>query len=271
MRYRDPSEVERDLDATRARLGSTIDALQQKLSPGQILDQTLAYVRSNGPSRFGHNLAHAVQENPLPVTLVGLGLGWLALAGRAGPYDASAGPGYAQAAASGLHEQAARWRESASSATEAASERMSAAGHAVASAGRGVQERAQMTSQRVSDIGTRTVAALQEQPLLLAAAGISLGALLAALLPVSRQEEELAGRIEDAVRERAPEAADKAARYAREHSAEVAEAAASYAREATEAAVTQAERAAEGERRRAERATVTESKGAGATPPPSTG
>lgn len=73
--------VERDLDHTRARLDATIDALQDKLSPGQIFDQAVAYLKEGSGAEFSRNLVHSMRDNPLPVTLVGIGLAWLMIAG----------------------------------------------------------------------------------------------------------------------------------------------------------------------------------------------
>src|SRR5690606_6231229 len=38
---RDPATIERDIDRTRASLGRTVDALERRLSPGELLDQAL--------------------------------------------------------------------------------------------------------------------------------------------------------------------------------------------------------------------------------------
>ena len=73
-------EIERDLSGTRARLGATIDVLQRKLSPGEMADRAIAYAKETGGGAFGRNLAGTVRGNPVPVTLLGVGLAWLVLA-----------------------------------------------------------------------------------------------------------------------------------------------------------------------------------------------
>lgn len=80
MSDRDPAAIEHDLQATRARLGANLDELTRRLSPGQLLDEGLAYVRTSQGSAFVHNLGAQVRDNPLPVVLAGLSIGWLALA-----------------------------------------------------------------------------------------------------------------------------------------------------------------------------------------------
>jgi hypothetical protein len=93
-RTRDPREIEAELDRTRIQMSNTLDELQRKLSPGELFDQTLSYVRSNGGGEFASTLRLTVARNPLPVALVGLGLAWLMISGRSGSarseYDAPA-------------------------------------------------------------------------------------------------------------------------------------------------------------------------------------
>lgn len=79
---RSPEQIERDLAAKRSRIDDTIDALQEKLSPGQLLDQGLGYLRGGGASEFGSNLGRTVRDNPVPIALVGIGLTWLMTSGQ---------------------------------------------------------------------------------------------------------------------------------------------------------------------------------------------
>ncbi len=79
---RRPEEIEDDIERTRAEVGATIDAIQEKLTPGQMMDQALQYLRSSGAGDFGRNLGRQVRDNPLPVALIGVGVAWLAMGGR---------------------------------------------------------------------------------------------------------------------------------------------------------------------------------------------
>ncbi len=81
----DPTRIERDLDQTRARLGGHLSELQDRLSPGQVLDDAMAYFRGSEGADFGRNLLDSVRANPLPAALTGIGLAWLMTTGpRAG-------------------------------------------------------------------------------------------------------------------------------------------------------------------------------------------
>jgi ElaB/YqjD/DUF883 family membrane-anchored ribosome-binding protein len=75
------AEIEREVHASRADVERTLDEIQERLSPGQLLDQAVGYLRGGG-GEFMRNLGDQVRSNPLPVTLVGVGLAWMMLAGR---------------------------------------------------------------------------------------------------------------------------------------------------------------------------------------------
>ncbi len=71
-----PEALEREVDAERTRVAETLDALQDKMSVGNIVDDV---VRSF--SRYGgdmaSNLGRQVRQNPLPLLITGVGLVWL--------------------------------------------------------------------------------------------------------------------------------------------------------------------------------------------------
>jgi gas vesicle protein len=77
----DTNRIERDLEHTRARLDSTLDALQQKLSPGQMVDEAMNWFREGNGAEFGRNFGRNVRDNPIPVALIGIGVGWLLIGG----------------------------------------------------------------------------------------------------------------------------------------------------------------------------------------------
>jgi len=79
---RRPEEIEHDIERTRAEVSSTIDAIQSKLTPGQMMDQAFAYARTSLPADFGANLSNAIRDNPVPVALIGIGVGWLMMQGQ---------------------------------------------------------------------------------------------------------------------------------------------------------------------------------------------
>mgnify|MGYP001279900286 CR=1 FL=1 len=260
------TRIERDLEETRARLDATIGALQQKLSPGQLLDQSLAYLKDSGGGEFAHNLKSNVQTHPMPVALIGIGLAWLMMGGNAGQaagaaepsgrprgwdrHDGSEALSRAEAAAASVRRTASETaeafqerlylakgkalgvsrdvgealsdfggrvdaamqaaqrsaRDTARGVREAAGSAMDAAGSAIGS----TREATGRAADAARDAAGRAAGYLQEQPLLMGAIGVSVGALLGALLPPTRTEDQLLGGISEKIKDRAYEAADTA-------------------------------------------------------------
>lgn len=79
----DPDSIERDLHEKRVRLDGRLSELARRLSPGQILDEGLDFMRIRQGMDFSRDLGEVVRERPIPVALVGVGLAWLI----AGPRD----------------------------------------------------------------------------------------------------------------------------------------------------------------------------------------
>lgn len=70
------AELQREIEEQRSRVENTIDQLQDKLSPGQLVDELLAYTKGGG-GEFVASLQRNVTANPLPVALLGVSLAWL--------------------------------------------------------------------------------------------------------------------------------------------------------------------------------------------------
>lgn len=83
------AELQREIEQQRSRVEDTIDQIQDKLSPGQLVDELLAYTKGGG-GEFVASLQRNVTANPLPVALLGVSLAWLmAKPASAQPYDRS--------------------------------------------------------------------------------------------------------------------------------------------------------------------------------------
>ena len=70
------AELQREIEMQRHRVESTIDQIQEKLSPGQLVDELLAYTKG-GSGEFVASLQRNITANPLPVALLGVSLAWL--------------------------------------------------------------------------------------------------------------------------------------------------------------------------------------------------
>ncbi|WP_237217721.1 DUF3618 domain-containing protein, partial [Falsiroseomonas oryziterrae] len=79
---RSAAEIEREVERNRARLVNTAEELKERVSPSQLADQMVEWVRSSGGREFAGNLGASLRDNPLPVLMIGAGIAWLAFGGR---------------------------------------------------------------------------------------------------------------------------------------------------------------------------------------------
>lgn len=92
----DPDTIRRQIDHTRAQLGTTIQAISERLSPDYLIEQAKSSAREATVGRLqdmkhqanrkvegmSTGLSQTIRDNPLPVAVIGLGLGWLFLSER---------------------------------------------------------------------------------------------------------------------------------------------------------------------------------------------
>ena len=266
---RSPDEIERDIRHTRDEVSSTLDAIQSKLTPGQMMDQALNYMRSSLPADFGRNLNESVRNNPIPVALVGIGLAWMMMSGRRGSMmgssamdgssvgsslgsssmsssslgsmhsssmhsssmsDNSSG-GMMQGMRDSAQHMADRTREMTGSARDRLTSTAAGARDSIASTAAGARDRMADIAHRSRDQMSRARAGMSqvidEQPVVVGALGVALGAMLGAALPSTRQEDQLMGEMRDDLMARAGsmarDYADRAAGQARNVSQQAAE------------------------------------------------
>lgn len=174
---RSMDEIEGDIRAARARLGRTVDALERKAAPVQLLTRGIEMVRSN-TSAPTHRLGEAMSRNPVPVALIGAGIGWLiwsSIRGETRVQKAKRRLGeIAEAGAEELHD------------------------------GSSVAEIAAEAAATAAPAPVRSVESLlARHPLALGGMAALAGALVAAFLPSTRREDALLGPARDTLRERA--------------------------------------------------------------------
>lgn len=92
----DPDTIRRQIDHTRVQLGTTIQAISERLSPDYLIEQAKSSAREATVGRLqdmkheanrkvegmSSGLSQTLRDNPLPMAVIGLGLGWLLLAER---------------------------------------------------------------------------------------------------------------------------------------------------------------------------------------------
>ena len=222
--------IERELEQTRQRLDVELTEVQERLAPGRLAEEALAYARQAGVAGFSRNLGRSVRDNPLPVTLVGAGLAWLIAADRRGPPAPSNSETSDLAARA--RDAAAALQRQAGETQEAFEERAYEAKARVLGVTRAAQDTVEVFRSRVDEGLTEAsrrygqmrdkaaetlsdgahgasgtvselVGRLQDQPILMGALGLSLGAVIAALLPPTQLENNLMGEAGDSLREQA--------------------------------------------------------------------
>jgi hypothetical protein len=73
-------QLEREAEDTRQQLAGALDELRYRLTAGQVLDQIADYAREGPAAEFLYNLGREIRENPLPLLLIAVGIGWLVIA-----------------------------------------------------------------------------------------------------------------------------------------------------------------------------------------------
>ena len=144
------TQLEREAEETRSRLIGTLDELRERITPGELVDQGIDYLKASGGGEFTRNFGRQVTANPLAVTLIGAGIGWLMLSrGGSAPRQGDAGDLGAQDLRATAEDAAASVSDRAASAYRATREAGTAAAEAVSS---GYQSATDAASSRGSRI-----------------------------------------------------------------------------------------------------------------------
>jgi hypothetical protein len=161
-----PSQIEVDIAATRAELGEIIGTLEHKLAPRRLLE--------SGVDTLRDAISQNLRSQPLPLALVGLGIGWLLMS-------------------QGTRPRPSRAAHDADQSTE----------HAYAREKSGaVMERAQVALDAADSALNRPRGHVMDQrPLALGVLGLLAGAAVALILPRSKAEERLIGAAGERLRE----------------------------------------------------------------------
>jgi ElaB/YqjD/DUF883 family membrane-anchored ribosome-binding protein len=217
---RSAEELERDLKRIRSQMDHTLNLIEDRLSPHRLIDRALDHLHG-GPGLFASNLGRTIRRHPVPTAMFAAGLAWLLLAERGDkierPYRRSGG------------DRAPYHLREASSLSGTSPPRQShfegeenMSGNWDQSRGnrRGLQDRFSSTLEdtrdRIGQVGsiaqhqvdrarTGFEQMLEDQPLVLGAVAIALGAVLGATLPTTRIENRYLGPSRDNLQDRVGE------------------------------------------------------------------
>ncbi|WP_114389795.1 DUF3618 domain-containing protein [Notoacmeibacter marinus] len=70
--------LEAEAERHRSNIDNMIDALKDRMSPGQMMDEALGFFKEGQVAEAGKNFGQQVRDNPLALGLIGAGIAWLA-------------------------------------------------------------------------------------------------------------------------------------------------------------------------------------------------
>jgi hypothetical protein len=207
----EPADLERQADQIRADMDRTLGALERKFSPEQLLDRSLGYLKDHG-GELSQTLGATMRNNPVPVVLTLAGITWLV----ASSYNSRQPPGQdlssrfsrsgvgqklqqrAQTARERIQSTASSARERLHSRSESSGEEWSSTSGA--SSGRfsnAMHSARDNASVRAREMQDRVYSMMNEQPLVLGALAVAVGAIIGTAIPSSQYENRVLGTARD--------------------------------------------------------------------------
>ena len=229
--YKNPDEIEHDIDDTRADLAATLEALEHKLSPEHLMDLTFGRVRQHGGELAG-NLGSAVRDNPVPMLLTSIGIAWMMMSGR--QHDGNALPREPRTGSrlrDRVRDASDRWTDAKDDAREHLEQSRESIAHAADSVRDGARRATDATRAQMQRARASADHLLHDQPLVLGAIGFAAGALIGAALPPTEEEDRLIGAARDGALDKAKRAGAEGYRKVRERAEDLAEQATTKPRE----------------------------------------
>jgi ElaB/YqjD/DUF883 family membrane-anchored ribosome-binding protein len=196
------AELERNGEAIRADMNRTLDELERKLSPGQLLDRSLGYLRDNSGD-FVETLGRTVRENPMPVIATAVGLLWMFTSRSSSKKQSTVSYGGStpnRGIVDKLRSTAADASQKARSIGQQATDKMRSTTQGTTGTATQAWQATRNQAQRARDSFQVTV---DEQPLVVGAIGLAVGALVGAAVPATAWENRTMGQLRDKALERA--------------------------------------------------------------------
>jgi gas vesicle protein len=221
-RVHDENETEvlaADIRITQERLGDTVEEIGERFNPNRlkeelkhdIRDATIGRVENMAQqtaeivSDAQRTIMQSIRENPIPVAMVGIGLGWLILNRRGGQDQMGSGSSYLEEQRRGLgssyqDEQDGGYNEQSGALGRARAK----AGEVVDSVKHKTSELAEQTQRTAGRVAEETrmqsrrvERAFQDNPLVIGAAALALGLAAGLAIPSTEKESQLVGDTRD--------------------------------------------------------------------------
>jgi hypothetical protein len=241
------TRIRRDIEETREEMSETIDAIQEKLRPANVVANATQQVKQAATERMRQMTQSAgdaanrvmygtggrsqgfiggIRQNPVPAALIGIGAAWWYMNSRSGSRGDSRYYYDERYRASEDYTDPAFRTYDRSGDYDSGS--VSESAQQVAA---GAQEYTREAVQRVRESGRRAQTELErlsrENPLAVAAGALLLGAAVGLAIPETERENELLGETRDSMVDRAQELARNAASRAQDVAGDLAGEAAS--------------------------------------------
>lgn len=238
------AEIRENIEDTRARMGSTIDAIQEKLSPQNLMQQAKDTAReatigkaqemasnvADTAKETSSTLMDTIRQNPVPVALTAIGLGWLLIgarreasnrrdrdyrygqygsryrAGYPGPYERplqqpqQQGSGRMSQMADQAQEVAGKITDQVQGTASNVGEHMQEAAGNVADKAGDMADYAQWQAQRTRGWLQQT---WEDSPLLMVGGAFALGTIVGLAIPETKMENQLMGETRDTLVQKA--------------------------------------------------------------------
>ena len=206
----DPADLERQAEALRADMDRTLSALERKFSPEQLIDRSLGYLREHG-GELSQTLGATMRNNPVPIVMTLAGLTWLV----ASSYNSRQPPGQdlssrfarsgvgqklqqrAQTARERLSETAASTRDRWSATTQSARDRFASSDSGSGRVSSRLHSARDSARDRAHQVQERVSTMLDEQPLVVGALAVAVGAIIGTAIPSTQYENRVLGTARD--------------------------------------------------------------------------
>lgn len=221
-------ELQGEIASTRAEMSETIDALQERLRPGNIVSDATERVKTATSERVrgmadrasgtAQGLMHEARHNAVPALMIGAGVAWM-LIDRSRHHDGrhrehAEGSEYSSPRYGAYDSDYGRTEEYYESTNQYGEEYGQGRRWTGRRSSEGMSRWAQNAGNEARHTARRATNGLQrmlnENPLLVGAAAMLIGAAIGASLPETERENEWMGETRDTVLDKAQEAAQNA-------------------------------------------------------------
>jgi hypothetical protein len=197
------AEIRAEIEETRAQMSGTIDEIQERLSPRRLMNDATETVREatvgkvrdvmDNASESAVSIVDRIKENPVPAAMIGLGAWWLFRGGQGRRSSYSSTPKYGNGGSYQPRGSQSSSRYGVADSAEDATNRVSAL--------------AERTQETVSEYAERTQNGfdrlLRENPLVLGAVAVAIGAAVGMSIPETQSERAVIGEVRDQIVDKA--------------------------------------------------------------------